>query len=209
LNLKTGGEYDTQAVYSDESCAKISKSLKTYYNNQVNRDKTSAAIKQAYIDNPEYREKIKQMRQRVLADPQHRAKIREIHRRSFLETDRATNIKNAVNTPEAKAKKSKSIKAYANTLEGKKALSLAAKNKIWITKDEKTARIYENELPEYLSDGWIEGFKLDINDGTRKKLGDATRGKKFMIHATTGKLTRVSPDKIEEYQKNGWKLGRK
>ena len=209
LNLKTGGEYENGVTYSDDACKKISTSLKQYYSDPAVRKAHADKIKQAYLDNPEYIDRIKKMRQRVLNDPAHRAKIKEIVRKSFMETDRAERIKNAVNKPEAKAKKSKSIKAYANTPEGKIARSFAAKNKIWVTKDEKTARINKDELPVYLNDGWVEGFKLNIGDNTRKKLGDATRGKKFMVHTLTGKITRVLPDNIEEYQNNGWKLGTK
>lgn len=209
LNLKTGGEYETGALYSSEVGQKISQSVKSYYENIENRKKTSDAIKKAYAENPEYKERIKQMRQRALKNPIHRAKVLEVVRRSFLETDRCERIRQAVNTPEAKAKKSKSIKEYTQTEKGRENLSKATKGKIWVTRDNQTTRIELDNLQEYIADGWIEGFKIKQSTETKQKLGNATRGKKHIFNPVTGERTRVSIDDLNQYLSTGWILGLK
>jgi hypothetical protein len=64
-------------------------------------------------------------------------------------------------------------------------------------------------LDGYLRDGWSKNFKIDITDSAKQKMGEATKGKKFMIHQLTKQIIRVSSDKIAEYQNKNWKLGLK
>jgi len=88
------------------------------------------------------------------------------------------------------------------------------KGKIGIHKPNTRIKKYINhsELDEYIKKGWVKGlykFKSSHSwGGSRKGKGNPNYGKRAIHNPTTGDRVYVSPDKLNEYLDNGYKLGR-
>lgn len=204
LNLKVGGEYILGEKFSDEIKEKISIAIKNYYTKPENRQKTSEAIKKAFLDDPEYGLKISKARKQMCEDSKYVQMLKE---RLWGNEEVINKRKESLKTKEAIEKKSKSLKEYSNTIEGRRQKSQATKGKIYINKDKVTKRINLDKLESYLILGWVLGNYREISVETSKLLSNTTKGKKFMYHKDTGKLIRVSPELISKMELEGWILG--
>jgi len=207
LNLKTGGEYITGVSYDPEVGKKISEALKLKYSDPEERIKHSERLKKSYKENPEFAKAISEMRKRVLLDPKHRERALRAVRKSYAETDRAEKVKSSLNRPETKTKKSESMKAYCNSDRGKIHMSRATSNTTYMNLNGITKRI-KNELVEtYAKMGWHVGSCIEVSLDTKNKLGNVTRGRKWMYNPNTNERKRILPSECDAMINDGWNYG--
>ncbi len=141
-------------------------------------------------------------------------------------------------TEETKAKMRAKSKGRKFSEDFKKKISDAAKGRIFINKDGKNKRVYPDEFNTiYQSEGWIKGRvypkdfvsplkgkKANLTDAQRKNLSDKAKLRRASPE-TKAKMSKrrknnrwinkdgvckmIQLDTIDDYLKDGWKLGRK
>lgn len=227
LNLKTGGEYEFGTTYSNDTCQKMGHISQERFRDPNKRkmlsenakqrfkehpeiaEKISTSLKKHYQEHPESRIRISEQRKQKLQDPLFQEKIKIILAKLWEDPIRKENFLKRMHSPEARALKSQSLKDYSCSEKGRKVRSMATKDSAYMNKDGLTKRIQKENILSYQELGWEFGSTLNASDETRQKIGNVTRGRKWMYNIDSFERKRIKQEDIENYLNLGWKFGQK
>jgi hypothetical protein len=109
---------------------------------------------------------------------------------------------------ERKGKTHPSYTGWNHTEEAKENIRNGQLNRIYVHKDNINKRIYENELNEYILNGWLIGrgiFPIKDIESRNNNLSESSKNHHWINNGII--QTHVHEDKIEQYLNEGWLLG--